>query len=115
MDRFIDIAVEESNAENLGSCNHQRRMRGRNLGILPDASSRLPSCGVRAGRIALDATPIIAVLQFRFAHKFGKLFAGAKRGNSKQIYRGGVAASQEISARVCTKRFVLRRSGVWTL
>ena len=42
-DRFIDIAIEETNAENLAGRKHERRMRGRNLGILPDASSRLPS------------------------------------------------------------------------
>ncbi len=51
----------------------------------------------------------------RFADKFGKLSAGAKRGNSAQIYRGCVAVSREISARVCAKRFVPRRFVVWTL
>src|SRR6266480_7610232 len=51
----------------------------------------------------------------RFAHKFGKLSAGAKRGNSTQIYRGCAAVSREISARVCAKRFVPRRFVVWTL
>jgi len=74
-----------------------------------------PAGGVRQAGLLLDATPMIAVLQFRFAHKFVKLSAGAKRGNSKQIYRGCVAVSREISAGVCAKRFVLRRSGVWTL
>jgi hypothetical protein len=90
-------------------------MRDRNLGILPDASSRLPSLRSQAGKMLLDATAMVAVLQFRFAHKFSKLSAGAKRGNSKQIYRGCVAVSREISARVCAKRFVPRRALVCAL
>lgn len=31
-----------------------------------------------------DARTTLAVLEFRFADKFGKLSAGAKRGNSKR-------------------------------
>lgn len=56
------------------------------------------------------------VLQFRFADKFGKLSAGAKRRNSKQNYRRrGGACSRTIWAGRCANRFVCRRSMVWTL
>ena len=56
------------------------------------------------------------VLQFRFADKFGKLSAGAKRRNSKQNYRRrGGACSRTIWADLCANRFVCRRSMVWTL
>jgi hypothetical protein len=50
---------------------------------------------------------MMPALQFRFAHKFGKLSAGAKRGDSTQVYRGCAAGSGEISARGCAKRFIL--------
>ena len=55
------------------------------------------------------------VLQFRFADKFGKLSAGAKRRNSKQNYRCHVACSRTIWAGRRADRFVCRRSMVWTL
>ena len=74
-----------------------------------------PAGGVRQAGLLLDATTMIAVLQFRFAHKFVKLSAGAKRGNSTQIYRGCAAVSREISARVWAKRLVPRRSVVCAL
>jgi hypothetical protein len=74
-----------------------------------------PACGPPRARCPLDATAIMGVLQFRFAHKFGKLSAGAKRRNSTQICRRCVAASPGISARVCAKRFVPGRFVVWTV
>jgi len=63
----------------------------------------------------IDATIMMPALQFRFAHKFGKLSAGAKRGDSTQVYRGCAAGSGEISARGFAKRFVPGRSVVRTL
>jgi len=55
------------------------------------------------------------VLQFRFGHKFGKLSAGAKRGDSTKVYRGCAAVSREISARHCVERLIPGRFVVWTL
>jgi len=51
----------------------------------------------------------------RFARKFGKLSADAKRGDSTQIHRDNDADSREISAHVRAQRFVPGRSLVWTL
>ena len=58
---------------------------------------------------------MMAVLQFRFADKFGKLSPGAKRGNSAQIYRDSATVSRAISGGVCAKRFVPGRSMVCTV
>jgi hypothetical protein len=51
----------------------------------------------------------------RFEHKFGKLWTGAKRGDSTQVYRGCAAISQEISARGCAERVVSGCSLVWNV
>ena len=58
---------------------------------------------------------MMAVLQFRFAHKFGKLSAGGKHRNSTQIDRDCAALSRAIWPRVCVDPFVRSRSLVWTL
>jgi hypothetical protein len=44
----------------------------------------LAACGPWRPEGPGDARTTLAVLEFRFADKFGKLSAGAKRGNSKR-------------------------------
>jgi hypothetical protein len=54
-------------------------------------------------------------LPVRFADKFGKLSAGAKRGNSRQTHGDRATIARAISARIRPKRLVFGRLVAWTL
>jgi len=94
---FINTAVNELNTEDLPAGGHKRTRKIQYP--MPNIESKGP------GR----------TFPIRFAHKFGKLSASAKRGKSTQIYRGCDAVSPKISVRVRPKRFVPRCPVVRTL